>query len=139
MYDYKLTFIGIIRKNKEDPLQFNRPSIRPEHISMFDYNRDFTLVSYIPDRKILLLSTLHRTDEIVGSTSDKHKPVIITEYNSTKRGLEVVDRLSSNYSYARNIKRWHVVIFYNMLNFAGINTQIIQQTIQTPTSLADNS
>ena len=50
---------------------------------------------------------------------------MITSYNKTKGGFDVVDKLCASYTCARNMRRWPMVIFYNILNFAGINSCII--------------
>lgn len=126
--DHKLTAVGTIRKNKKElPLEFSKPCKRPARTSMFGYLGECTLVSYIPkERKnVLLLSTLHHDDEIDVNTGNLQKPAIITEYNSTKGGVDTVDKLTASYDCARNTRRWPMVIFYSMLNIAGINSQVI--------------
>lgn len=126
--EYKLTLIGTIRKNKRElPIEFSKPTARPECTSMFGFGQDCTIVSYIPKPKknVLLMSTLHRSDEIDANTGNKQEPVIITDYNATKGGVDTVDRLCANYSCARNTRRWPMVIFYEMLNIACINCQVI--------------
>lgn len=50
---------------------------------------------------------------------------MITYYNQTKGGVDVVDKLCVSYNCARSTRRWPVVIFYNILNIAGINSQIV--------------
>lgn len=67
---------------------------------------------------------MHHHDDI-DSTTDLHKLVIITTYNSTKGGVDVVDQLCSNYNCSRNFRRWPMVILYTMLNIAGINSHVI--------------
>lgn len=50
--DYQLTFLGTIRKNKRElPPEISNPITRPIGSSMFCYNKNITLVSYIPKRK----------------------------------------------------------------------------------------
>lgn len=106
---------------------FTNPSARPACSSMFGFNKDCTLVSYIPKpgKNVILLSSLHFSDEIDSSTKLQKKPAIITDYNSTKGGVDTVDRLCSNYNCSRNTRRWPMIIFYTMLNVAGINSQVI--------------
>lgn len=64
---------------------------------------------------------MHEDDSIDRSTGDKRKPEIVTFYNQTKVGVDVVDQLCSNYSVARNTRRWPAVIFFDLLNLVGIN------------------
>ncbi len=126
--DHKLTSIGTIRKNKRKvPLEFSKPVSRPPCTSMFGFTQESTLLSYIPkkNKNVLLISTLHHHDEIDEDTGDLHKPTMITEYNRTKGGVDVVDKLTASYNVARNTRRWPMVIFYSILNIAGINSQVI--------------
>lgn len=84
------------------------------------------IVSYVPEKKkkknVLLLSTMHSGDDI---DPENQKPEIITFYNKTKGGVDVVDRLKAEYSVSRVSFRWPLTIFYSLLNVAGINSQII--------------
>lgn len=71
------------------------------------------------------MSTLHHDDKIDDTTGHQKKPEMITFYNSTKAGVDVVDELCASYSVSRNSKRWPMTIFYGMLNIAAINANII--------------
>ncbi|KAJ8966737.1 hypothetical protein NQ314_003334 [Rhamnusium bicolor] len=129
----KMTVIGTIKKNKAElPLEFTKPEVRPECTSMFGFRPTCTLVSYIPKKKknVLLVSSLHKSDEIDDKTGEKRKPSIVTEYNQTKCGVDVVDKLCASYNCSRNTRRWPMVIFYTLLNIAGINSQVIHTTTQ---------
>ena len=50
---------------------------------------------------------------------------MIVDYNSTKGGVDTVDKLCAGYDVARNTRRWPMVIFYALLNVAGINSMVI--------------
>lgn len=88
---------------------------------MFGFQEDCTLVSYLPKpgKNVLLISTFHHSDEIDEETGLQQKPHLITD-NRNKGGVDVVDRLCANYNCARNTNRWPMVIFYTMLNIAGM-------------------
>nr|CAH7722688.1 unnamed protein product [Callosobruchus chinensis] len=91
---------------------------------MFGFNETCTLVSYIPKKRknVLLMSSLHRDDDIDSVTG---KPDIIMTYNQTKGGVDTVDKLCSVYNCARSTRRWPMVLFYSLLNIAGINSLVI--------------
>ncbi|XP_072395073.1 uncharacterized protein [Diabrotica undecimpunctata] len=80
-------------------------------------------VSYIPKKgkHVIAVSTVHRDDRIDEDTGDQKKPEIITVYNSTKSGVDVVDKMITSYNVSRNTKRWPMVVVYNLLNLAAIN------------------
>lgn len=130
-----LTLIGTIRKNKRElPLEFNQSSNRPVGSSMFGFGNGTTLVSYVPKRNknVLLISTMHQGDNL---NKDTGKPEIIHTYNETKSGVDVVDKLCAQYNVARCTRRWPMVVFYSILNVAGINAFIVYNSNNSQSSL----
>ncbi|CAH1988639.1 unnamed protein product [Acanthoscelides obtectus] len=102
--------------------------------SMFAYGEDSDdnpnkclLVSYVPKRNknVLLLSTLHDDSKTNDDTGDAFKPEVITDYNFTKGGVDVVDKMKSEYSTSRFSNRWPYTVFCGFLNISTINSQII--------------
>lgn len=57
--------------------------------------------------------------------SKTQKPEIVLFYNSTKGGVDTVDQMCGNYTVQKRTKRWPLVIFYQLLNIAGINSNVI--------------
>lgn len=130
--NHKLTMVGTLRKNKGEipPLFIAKMKERKINSSIFGFTKDMTLVSYKPkpNKIVLLLSTMHHKDEIDPSETNKSwKPSIITFYNHTKGGVDVVDELKSNYSVSRTSHRWPLTLFFSLLNIGGINSQIIYE------------
>ncbi|XP_026469438.1 piggyBac transposable element-derived protein 4-like [Ctenocephalides felis] len=126
--EHKLTAVGTLRKNKRQiPPQFITTRGKCPGSSTFGHQKDITLVSYIPKKNkvVLLMSSLHHDEKIDESTGDKRKPDIISFYNHTKSGVDVVDNLSASYNVSRNTKRWPLTIFFAMLNISEINANII--------------
>ena len=52
---------------------------------------------------------------------------MMTHYSKTKGkgAVDTVDKLSATYNVVRNVRLWLVVIFFALLNVAGINAQIL--------------
>lgn len=128
--DHKLTIVGTVKKNRMGiPPIFTNGKIRQPFSSMFGFREEATLVSYVPkkNKTVLLVSSMHHDDAIDSKTGEKTKPEIVTFYNQTKSGVDVVDRLCTSYNCARNTKRWPMVIFYSLLNVAGINSQVLYE------------
>ncbi|CAK1598285.1 unnamed protein product [Parnassius mnemosyne] len=128
--EHKLTSVGTVRKNKRVlPNKFLKTSDRDADVysSKFGFQKDITLVSYIPKKKkvVLLISSLHHDADIDETTGERKKPEITTFYNSTKGGVDVVDELSATYDVSRNSKKWPLTVFYAILNMAGINANIV--------------
>lgn len=121
----KLTYVGTIRKNrKEIPIELLPSKQRKLHSSIFGYQKDCTIVSYCtkPSAAVLLLSSMHLDDTIDTSTGEQQKPAIVTFYNATKVGVDLVDQLCERNNTARSTRRWPMVLFYDILNIAAINS-----------------
>lgn len=52
-----------------------------------------------------MISSLHYDDEIDIDSGPKQKPAIVTFYNMTKGGVDVVDQMCATYNVARNVRR----------------------------------
>lgn len=124
--DHQLTMVGTIRKNKpEIPPCFQPKRTRDEHSTLFGFQEDLTICSYVPKKSkaVLMVSSMHHDDVVV--ESEKKKPEIILYYNHTKGGVDTNDQMCSNYNVGRRTKRWPMVIFYHLINVAGINACVI--------------
>lgn len=129
----KLTYVGTLRKNKKEiPKEFLPNKNRPENSSLFGFRENSTLVSYCPKKQkvVLVVSSMHHDAEIDRETGEKQKPAIITFYNHTKIGVDLVDQLCQKNNVARNTRRWPMVVFYNLLNVAAINAFCIYKANQ---------
>lgn len=91
---------------------------------MFCFDRELTLVSYLPkpSKMVLLLSTCHEGTSI---TYPSKKPEIIEYYNNTKGGVDTFDQMCSSMSAARKTNRWPMCMFYGLINIACINSYVI--------------
>ncbi|UYV77475.1 hypothetical protein LAZ67_15001152 [Cordylochernes scorpioides] len=90
-----------------------------------------TLVSYVPikSKAVLLLSTMHSTPTIDEESGFKLKPEIVTFYNLTKGGVDMVNQMCGTYSVGRRTNRWPLSLFFDVLNVAGINSEIIFKSL----------
>lgn len=70
---------------------------------------------------------MHFDDAIDDSTGEDRKPDIVTFYNRTKIGVDLLDQLCQNYDVSRNTRRWPMVLFYDLLNIAAINAYCIHK------------
>lgn len=81
------------------------------------------------NKNVVLLSTMHLEDDTIDETTgEDSKPEIITFYNMTKGGVDVVDKLCSTYSTARKTNRWPLVLLFRILDLAGINSYVVFQS-----------
>lgn len=126
--EYKLTAVCTLKKNKREiPPSMLAVRGREVRSSKFAFQSDIMLVSYIPKKgkNVLLFSTFHRDNKIDPSTKELFKPEVITFYNFTKAGVDVLDELSGTYSVSRNSRRWPLTLFFSLLNTAAVNALVI--------------
>lgn len=126
--NHKLTSVGTLTKNKRCiPPQFVTVKNREPKTSLFGFQKDVTLLSYVPkkNKNVLLMSTMNHDDAITETTWEKSLPEIKSFYNFTKDGVDVVDELSASYNVSRNSRRWPLTIVFSLLNTAAINVLVI--------------
>uniref|UniRef100_UPI00358F4BCF piggyBac transposable element-derived protein 4-like n=1 Tax=Myxine glutinosa TaxID=7769 RepID=UPI00358F4BCF len=122
-----LTIVGTLLQNKPDVPTVMKPNKhRQLHSSEFGFKGNITMLSYVPkkNKAVLFLSTLHHEKSIMEG-SIKNQPEIITYYNSTKGGVDVMDQMVHNYSCKRQTKRWPLVLWYNILDVASLNAYVL--------------
>ncbi|KRX71861.1 PiggyBac transposable element-derived protein 4 [Trichinella sp. T6] len=125
----KLTAVGTMRKNKRQiPAAFIDTKHREQNSSLFGYQKNMTLVSYVPkkNKNVILLSSMHHDGSIV-SIGQREKPEIVLFYNKTKSGVDHADQLAQCYNTARKSRRWPLAIFFHLLNVSVINASVIHQ------------
>ncbi|XP_068675495.1 piggyBac transposable element-derived protein 4-like [Montipora foliosa] len=118
-----LTYVGTIRSNKPHiPDAMKANSTRQVNSSLFGFNDQATLVSYVPKEKqdVLALSTMHHDDQVDG---DAQKPEIILY--STKSGVDNLDHLATMYTSRRKVNRWPVALFGNVVDVGAVAAFII--------------
>lgn len=121
----KLTYVGTMRKDKKViPNEFLADRNRTPGSVRFGFNGNRTLVSFVPqkNRAVALISTMHHDKSI---DEDKNKPEIISFYNSTKCGVDILDMKCAVYASNRRTRRWPVAIFYRLLSIASVNSHIL--------------
>ena len=72
LLEKKLTYVGTLRKNKKElPADFITVTTRNPKSSIFGFQDDTTILSYIPkkNKNVLLISTMHTEDNSVDTSS----------------------------------------------------------------------
>ncbi|XP_028437853.1 piggyBac transposable element-derived protein 4-like [Perca flavescens] len=127
LHDRRLTMVGTMRKNKPElPRALLDTKGHAIFSSRFAFTPTVTLVSYVPkrNRNVVLLSTLHTGDARV-SASTATKPDIILHYNSTRGGMDNLDKLVGTYSCRRKTARWPLALFHNILDVSAYNAFVL--------------
>ena len=126
LLDQKLTLCGTLRRTRTFiPAEFLPSRNRPEYSSIFAFQPEITMVSYVPkkNRSVILLSSEH-CDGTVGD-DERKKPEIIGHYNATKGAVDTLDKIVAEYSCNRQSKRWPAVIFMNFIDIAAVNAFVL--------------
>ena len=122
-----LTYVGTLCSNKPHlPDAMKASNNREVHSSLFGFNDQVTLVSYVPGptKYVLALFSMHHGASVAEQV---HKPEIILHYNVTNSGVDNLDHLSTMYTTRRKVNRWHVVLFGNCINVGAVAAFIIWQ------------
>lgn len=121
-----LTMVGTLRKNKKCiPPKLLIAKNMPLYSSTFAFTKEMTLVSYISHKNkcTLVLSTMHNDKNVENDA--KKRPEIISFYNSTKGGVDTVDKMLSCYSTKRKCNRWPMAVFSNIIDISALNAFIL--------------
>ena len=73
-------------------------------------------------KNVLLLSTMHHDDKVEG---EDRKPEIILHYNSSKSGVDNMDKLVGTFSCRQKTNRWPITVFFNIIDVAGVGALVI--------------
>nr|CAH7765836.1 unnamed protein product [Callosobruchus chinensis] len=104
--DHRLTVVRTVKKNKRElPTELTEIKSRPVYSSIFAYQQNMTLVSYVPRKRkhVLAVSSMHYDGRIDQDIGDKKKPEMITFYNATKGGVDSADQ------------KWHNILSAGIL------------------------
>lgn len=128
---HRLTLVGTLRKNKKEiPKEFLLTKGKQINDSLFGFHKKgCTIVSYMPKKNkvVLLISTMHNDNSIDEETGDQQKPEIVTFYNHTKYGVDLLDQLCAQYDVSRNSRRWPLTVFFDLLNICGVNAYCLHK------------
>ena len=92
LLQHQLTVVGTMRKCKREiPVCMKAAKPRQTKTSVFGFNNQLTMVSYVPkkNKAVILFSTMHHSISIV-EEDPKKSPEIIKFYNETKIGVDLV-------------------------------------------------
>ncbi|CAI6353934.1 unnamed protein product [Macrosiphum euphorbiae] len=78
------------------------------------------------NKNVIMLSIMHLDGSISEQPEHNSKPEIILFYNNT--GVHTIDEMCSTYSVSRKVRRWPLVLFFRLIDLAGINAEVIFST-----------
>ena len=115
-----------MRANKRAiPPQFQKDKKRELHEIKFGFQKEKTLVSYVPklNKAVILLSKEHHDKSV--NLEESNKPEIILAYNATKGAVDTFSKMVAQYSCRRNTHRRPLIVFYFILDAAAHSTFVL--------------
>lgn len=79
-------------------------------------------------KNVLVASTMHKNGLIDEEPGDHLKPELTTFHNLIKGGVDMVDRMKTEYYVTRISNRWLLTVFCTLLKIGVIKGQIILKT-----------
>ena len=97
---------------REVPECMKAAKSREPKLSIFDFDKQLTMTSYVPKRNkaVILLSSMHHDVSIIEDDAQK-RPEIILFCNKTKIGVDLVDQMVQTYTCSRATRRWPFALF----------------------------
>ncbi|XP_016409956.1 piggyBac transposable element-derived protein 4-like, partial [Sinocyclocheilus rhinocerous] len=126
----KISMIGTVRKNKPElPSALVTRRNRTRFSSLFAFTETHTIVSYCPkkNKNVILMSTAHK-DAAVSEREDR-KPKMILDYNTTKGGVDNLDKIVATYTCGRKTARWPMALFFNIIDVSAYNSFVLWREI----------
>ena len=126
LLERKMTSLGVVnhvRSFVPNELKVIRQDL---YSSWFFFSKSNTILSYQAKEKkppVILLSTSHAFTEVFDD--QKKLPVMIHDYNQNKIGVDVIDQCINNYTTRRITRRWPMIVFFNLIDIAAINSMSI--------------
>ena len=125
----KTTILGTVNKKRREIPQSARQKDQTEFTTRLFSTTSATLTVYAPKRKktVYVLSSMH--DVVDTENTTKKKPSTVTQYNTTKCGVDVMDQMVREYSVRAGTRRWPVAVFYNMIDMAALNAYVLYKAL----------
>lgn len=114
------TIVGTIRSNRRElPPSCKDTGNRQRGDSRHYYSAGNTVCSFWDKgtKPVLLLSSSHGVQQ---NTQSPAKPAIVENYNSTKAGVDNLDKLVRGYSSKRKCRRWPYGVFFTLMDVSVI-------------------
>ena len=128
LQEYKMTYIGTMQNKRREipPILQESQEISSSKFVFGGTDLRTTMVAYqaTKAKSVIMISTLHHDIEIDNS-DDATKPSIIKDYNRTKSGIDVVDKMAKRFTTRCSTRRWTMVHFQNLLDISAINVSTI--------------
>jgi len=120
------TLVGTLMKNKAEITALLLTGKQTEvYSSIFGCTNDLTLVSYVPARKKDVILSSQRHDDTSMVEEEDHKPKVITHYNATKSGNDILDKLVRENTCTRSTSSRNLELFLSLIAATCVSAFIL--------------
>ena len=132
LMENKCSFVGTVRQNRRE---LPREALVKQDVYdtkiFIETEKETSLTAYQckKNKKVLLLSSLHKDVKIPEANNPKHKPETVLFYNKNKVAVDVIDQMTRMYSVKAASRRWPNHVFYNVIDLALINSWMLYITV----------
>lgn len=118
--------MGTLKKKKSEI----PPNILPNKTcevdsTLYEFTKEITLVSHVTKKKTKLFFCFQRYITMKKLMKKTINGLKISYYNSTKGGVDEIDKECSIYNSSRRTRCWAKAIFFRMLDLSAINSGIL--------------
>jgi hypothetical protein len=120
----KTSYVGTLRKNRREiPGIVHNLDGRQRGDSWHFYCENSTICSFWDkgNKAVLLWSTMHGAQ--IDKVREQGKPDIVEFYNSTKSGVDNLDKLVRGYNSKRKTRRWPCAVFFTLMDTGVLAAQ----------------
>ena len=121
-------YIGTVKSTSDlyDKQLFENPTKR----SRLFFSKYFKYVQFKNKKNskdVVVVTTIDKPISLV--ENKKGKPTLVLEYNKTKGGVDLIDKMLESKTCSRPTRRWPMAVFYRLISIAAHNASIIFQKV----------
>ena len=134
MQSRRTNAVGTVRTNRKFmPADMPVFKKKKDNASQLECRRTPTgmlALSYMDNRQVNLLSTIHRGDEWKQLKPNhkgepRSKPLAVYDYNQGMGGVDLSDQMASHYHTPRKCMKWYHNLFFHLVDTALVNAFLV--------------
>ena len=133
--------VGTVRTNRKfmpaDMPVFRKRKDKEPQLECRKTPTGILALSYMDNRQVNLLSTVHRGDEWKQLKPNhkgepRSKPLAVTDYNQGMGGVDLSDQMASHYQTPRKCMKWYHNLFFHLVDTALVNAFLVYRCLDGP-------
>lgn len=126
LHKKKLYLTGTMRKNRNElPKEFLPNKSRPENSFLVGYHDDKMLSSIVTNKNKAVIFLTNNPRLQLATKANNGKLPVNEHYNKTKAGVDLLDKITKEYSLTKPCNRWPYTCFSNILEIMLHNAFVL--------------